>query len=146
MSRYLCIDGISLPNYRVTIYNLLNSSVIKIEWLPWKYILCFHTTQHSVPWFEWKITIPYISWLKAIPCELKVPGLQSRKCLEKWTKTRSLSWVSPVRLNCFRNLRSATSRVSPSKKKYLRYSSATTRLKSLLRKKLQWLLTKSIKA
>jgi hypothetical protein len=36
--------------------------------------------------------------------------------------------------------------VSPSKKKYLRYSSATTRLKSLLRKKLQWLLTKSIKA
>jgi hypothetical protein len=33
-----------------------------------------------------------------------------------------------------RNLRSATSRVSPSKVKYLRYSSATTRLKSLLRK------------
>jgi hypothetical protein len=67
-----------------------------------------------------------------VPCELKVPGLQSRKRFEKWTRTRSLSWVSPVRLNCLRNLRSATSRVSPSKLKYLRYSSATTRLKSLL--------------
>jgi hypothetical protein len=39
-----------------------------------------------------------------------------------------------VRLNCLRNLRSAISRVSPSNLKYLRYSSATTRLKSLLKK------------
>lgn len=69
------------------------------------------------------------------PWELKDPGLQSRYLLEKWTSTRSRSWVSPVNENWARNFLRATSSVSRSKLKYLRYSSATALLKSLLQQK-----------
>lgn len=72
---------------------------------------------------------------KIVPCELKVPGLQSKYLLEKCTKTRSLSCVSPVRENCLRNFLNATSSVSFSKLKYFKYSSATALLKSLLKMK-----------
>lgn len=65
-------------------------------------------------------------------CEFSVPGLQSRKRLEKCTRTRSRSCVSPDSANCFKNCRSDSSSVFFSNSKYLKYSSATARLNSLL--------------
>lgn len=67
------------------------------------------------------------------PWELKEPGLQSKYRLEKCTNTLSLSCVSPVRENCFRNFLKAISKVSFSNLKYFKYSSATALLKSLLK-------------
>lgn len=70
--------------------------------------------------------------IENIPCELYVPGLQSKYRREKCTKTRSRSCVSPFNENCCKNCRSASSNVKFSKLKYFKYSSATARLKSLL--------------
>ena len=79
-------------------------------------------------------------------------GLHSRNLRLKWSRTRSLSWVSPVRQNWARNSRRDESRVRPEKAnscvgaqvnifqffvfifkicQTLQYSSATARLKSL---------------
>lgn len=69
-----------------------------------------------------------------LPCELKLPILQSKYLLEKCTRTLSLSCVSPVNENCFKNVLKASSRPVFSKSKCLKYSSATALLKSLLKK------------
>lgn len=71
--------------------------------------------------------------LVLLPWELNEFVLQSKYLLEKCINTRSRSWVSPVRLNCLRNLRRAPSNESFVKSKCLKYSSATARLKSLLK-------------
>lgn len=66
--------------------------------------------------------------------ELNVPGLQSKYRLEKCTSTRSRSCVSPDSENCCKNWRRASSSVVDSNLKYFKYSSATARLKSLLKR------------
>lgn len=67
-----------------------------------------------------------------LPCELNVPGLQSKYRFEKCTKTRSRSCVSPDKENCFKNCLRASSNFEFEKSKCFKYSSATARLKSLL--------------
>ena len=68
------------------------------------------------------------------PSELKLRGLHSRYRLEKCTRMRSRSCVSPVRIIFRRNSRRAMSSVRPDRSKYCMYSTPTRNENSFLQK------------